>query len=362
MKSQYVLKRRRRIIISGGGTGGHFYPAMAISSFLKNKGFNIFYIGAQRGIEKLKIDSFELEHILLNAKGWNRNSFLSIFSALFLLISNIIKLFFIFRKQRPSLVICTGGYSSIAAGSAAALLGIPLYLQEQNAFPGLTNRVLSIFAKRIFISFENALLYFPLNTKFVRNKTIDCFNPVREYFKDSKKNNIFLFTGGSQGSSTINRLFLKMKNVILANNYKIILICGSRFYKDYSKYSNDKIKVLEYTEKPWEFMNKSKFIVSRCGALSISEIVYSCNVSVLIPYPFASGNHQYYNSELLINNNSGIRLSDNEIDDIDEINLLNTLKNSYNDYYKNIQRLKIKILKRDFFKVIDNCINEDIKL
>ncbi|MDD5091175.1 MAG: glycosyltransferase [Candidatus Wallbacteria bacterium] len=136
--AQFASLKGKRFIVSGGGTGGHFYPALAIMDHLQSRGAEICYIGSMRGIEsEFPHDSYRCRH-LLPAEGWNRTSNLSLLRSIPLLCANVYQGISIIRHFRPHAAIITGGYASIAAGCASVLTGTPLYIQEQNSFPGLT--------------------------------------------------------------------------------------------------------------------------------------------------------------------------------------------------------------------------------
>ncbi|MDD2716918.1 MAG: UDP-N-acetylglucosamine--N-acetylmuramyl-(pentapeptide) pyrophosphoryl-undecaprenol N-acetylglucosamine transferase [Candidatus Wallbacteria bacterium] len=340
------------VIISGGGTGGHFYPALAIAGFLRDSGYDVRYIGAKRGIEAEKLAKAPFPCYFLNAFGWNRK-FLTIFKSIFFLVYNIFLSAMIIRKADPEFVIITGGYASLSSGLAAAILGRKLYIQEQNAFPGLTNRILYFAAAKIFLGFPLSAFPFPFNLHSAASKLILSFNPVRPEFQEGpfeRPKHVF-FVGGSQGSQAINDIFLRSKEILLSRGYSITLACGIRYYDAFKSQACDKITVKPYSEKIWEDLRSCRFVVSRCGASSLAELIRTSTVSVLVPYRISANNHQWHNAQVLERRMAAISVDESELDKIDWISLFNGLESRYNEYAKNIAALRMKSLDRDFFQV-----------
>lgn len=335
----------KRFVISGGGTGGHLYPALNIRDCLRKKGIECFYIGSKRGIESRIVK----DGIFFEVYPWIRNEPLSLLKAVFYVLKSLYRCLVFMRHKKIDTVIITGGYVSFVVAFSAVLSGIPLIIQEQNAYPGLTNRIFSIFAKCVYVGFEGINAYFPFNFKKVYKKCIIAGNPVRDEFMDEGDENFVLFLGGSQGSKTIGKMFLGLKDILIKNGYKILFITGERFFDIYKEYTDKNVEIISYSNTIWKYVNRAKFIISRSGALTVSEIIKSAKVSLLVPYPFSAGNHQYFNAMYLCKQKCAFCL--NEDDDFDYINIFNDLENMYNIYKFNIKKLSNN--RKDFFEIFE---------
>lgn len=326
--------KNNKIIICGGGTGGHLFPAMAISDVLYKNGADILYIGSKHGIESTKI-SKNINAFFLNIKGIHRTLSLSnIIDNFFLpfrLILSIIKSIIIIYKFNPNVVIGTGGYSSGVPLISAIILRKKIIIQEQNSYPGLTNRTLSKFADKVFISYESSKKYFKKNTMFSGN-------PIRGDFIKTNKNKAKInlnipenkFTificGGSQGSMPINNHIIKNLNFYNNLNAHIIWQCGKKQYENISLLQlNTNIKIYDFINDIDKVYSASDLIISRSGALTLSEINFFGKASILIPFPASAGNHQYKNAIYSKNVNAAILIKQKKLKNGDLESTINDL-------------------------------------
>jgi len=308
-----------RVILAGGGTGGHIYPAVTIARELKRRdsGIEILFVGGKRGLESDIIPKEGFRLVTLNLSGIPRKISPKVFTALWLAAKGLGDTFKIIREFKPDLVIGTGGYVCGPMVMAAALKGIPTAIQEQNAFPGLTNRILSHFVKHIFLAYPEAGRYFPAK------KISTSGNPIRsEEFNTSDRAiaerniglkpgqlNLLVF-GGSQSAQRINLALLPIVKKLLENYPKlqIIMMTGA---KEYDNISNtvksldltqalvERIKLVAYFYKIADAYKVSDIVLARAGAISLAEITCFGIPALLVPYPYATNNHQVFNARVL---------------------------------------------------------------
>lgn len=307
----------KKVIIAGGGTGGHIYPAIAIANALKRRfpSIEIIFVGTDRGLERELVPRAGFQLKIIRVKGFQRRFSLDTFRSLKELFLGILDSFEIIREEQPDLVIGTGGYVAGPVVFIASLLKVPSIIHEQNVKPGITNRILSKFVDKIAISYSDSKKYFP------KEKVIITGNPVRDQISSSDKGKalkkfgfssdipvVFSF-GGSQGAEKLNcaicDIIEKIKD---KKKFQLIHITGKRNYNNFKKQMADRgialdslghIKVRPYIYEIQDAYAASDLVISRSGAITISEITTCGKPSILIPLPTAAGNHQEYNAKLL---------------------------------------------------------------
>ncbi|MDD5091176.1 MAG: UDP-N-acetylglucosamine--N-acetylmuramyl-(pentapeptide) pyrophosphoryl-undecaprenol N-acetylglucosamine transferase [Candidatus Wallbacteria bacterium] len=201
----------------------------------------------------------------------------------------------------------------------------------------------------------------PFNWKSVIRKTEISFNPLRPEFASSFSSphpKSVLFVGGSQGSAAINAAFTAALPTILENGYTVTLLSGRRFFEQMSLYAGLHVSVFPYSDKIWEMLSGHAIIVSRCGALSISEIIRSGRVSVLIPYRNSAGNHQAHNAEALAESGAAVVLREESLPNLDWHSFFNSLESSYNKMLTQVSSLREDSLNRDFFHLFSRITDE----
>ena len=315
-----------KIIISGGGTGGHIYPAISIANQLTKKITNckILFIGAKNKMEMKKVPENGYKIIGLWISGFQR-SYKSL-SNLLLPLKIILSLFHslvIILKYNPKIVIGTGGYASGPVMYVASILRIPVFIQEQNSYPGLTNRILSKYAKKIFVAYDGMDKY------FTSSKIVFSGNPIRKSIKNlslKNKNDYLkqigfnsnlktvLFVGGSLGAGRINDFVSKNLNYFKKNNLQVILQCGVRYQSKYESINNSHIKVLPFIKDMDKAFSAADIIVSRSGASIISELCFVGKPVIFIPSPNVAENHQYKNAKKLYDLGAAEYVEEDEIE------------------------------------------------
>ncbi len=305
-----------KIIIVLGATGGHIYPGIVLGKKLKNKGHKIQYIG-KKNLLTLKVkDKENLDIIFIPAEGLKRSKGIlqrgfSIILYFYNLILNLIFSLYIVARNFPDLIVGMGGYLSVPVVLSGVFLSIPIHIHEQNLLPGLSNKFLSIFAKKVTVGFYETANFFP------NKKVVFTGNPIRNQIIECNRNkgekrlrlhpakfNILVF-GGSQGAKKINDVFisaLKLMKQNLLNRIQIIHITGQKHWK----YIKGKYQDIMVERKIFKYLNEIEFaysvadlVVSRSGAMTVSEILIKGINSILIPYPYATEGHQMINAKYL---------------------------------------------------------------
>ncbi len=291
-----------RIVITGGKTGGHFFPSLALAEELRKRGFEVYFLGVKGGIEEKIVPETSFKLFTLPGRGFEG------FGSAGKLVSLNLALFSVFLSLKillhikPRFTVGFGGFSSVPVGLASHILGIPLYIHEQNAIPGKANLFLSRFSERIFLSFDRTRPFFPFKkTLVVGNLIRDSF--LRDLEMAYRKDDFFyiLILGGSQGALFLNKLALTLAR-LLPKNYYIFHQTGSRFYENMRKeYKNISLscEVFPFHKNIGIFYKKAHLIISRAGASTVFEISASKRASILIPYPYAIYDHQFYNAKEL---------------------------------------------------------------
>jgi len=337
-----MSKNRKIALIAGGGTGGHLFPALSIGKELQKNKIDVQYIGSKYGIEKQIFENSNLNYHLLNITGIKRDfSFKSLYLNFlfpFRFVLSYLKSLFIINSIKPSIIIGTGGYASGLPLIAGIHLNIPTVIQDQNSVPGLITRTLHNKTTRIYLAYKVA------KEKLNKRKCIVTGNPMKselvKYNKAkalrelnlNKTKKTILILGGSQGASPLNNHFTKNIEFYLNNDIQIIWQCG---YKDYkyllNKDYNHNIVIKPFINNMSQIYSASDIVIARAGAISISELCYMSKAMILIPYPYASDNHQSLNAKNMFKNNACITINQT---DLTNNSLENTIMNLFNNKKK----------------------------
>ncbi len=331
-----------KIIITGGGTGGHIYPGISLAREFQSRDKNneIVFVGNEHKMESEIIPREGFRFFGLRVKGIERKLSLESLSALFLFIGSLFVSFRIIKNYKPDLVIGTGGYVSGSVALVSSLLGIPTFIHEQNLIPGITNQFLSLTSKRVFTSFPESKKYF-----WRKSRVIFLGNPIRKNIWQGNKENLIkahnmdgskktiLVFGGSKGASTINETVLDSLDMIdtsLWLEWQVLIISGKEDYnKITEKITNsqykDMIRVLDYLYNIEDAYDLANIVVCRAGATTIAELSAKGIAAILIPYPYATGNHQLFNALFLENNNAALVIREEELSSVELAHKLSKL-------------------------------------
>ena len=313
-----------RFIISGGGTGGHIYPAVAIANELKSRfpEAEFLFVGAKDKMEMQKVPQAGYAIKGLWISGIQRK--LTLDNAMFplKLASSMWNSFKIIKSFKPDVVIGTGGFASGAVLRAASMLNIPTVIQEQNSYPGITNKLLAKRANKICVAYENLERFFP------KDKMILTGNPVRQdlineaskseaiaYFNLDANKKTLLVLGGSLGARRINQLIEKELDFLLSQNIQIIWQCGKLYLNDYSKYNEkENVQVVAFIDRMDLVYAAADVVISRSGASSVSELCIVGKPTIFIPSPNVAEDHQTKNAKAISDKNGAILIKESELE------------------------------------------------
>jgi UDP-N-acetylglucosamine--N-acetylmuramyl-(pentapeptide) pyrophosphoryl-undecaprenol N-acetylglucosamine transferase len=321
-----MLRPDPHIIISGGGTGGHIFPALAIARALKSKlpQARILFIGAKGKMEMEKVPAAGFEIKGLWISGLKRE--LSARNLLFplKLFLSTIKAACIIRKFKADVAVGVGGYASGPALRAAALLGIPTLLQEQNSFPGITNKLLGKKAKKVCVAFEG------MEKFFKAEKIVITGNPVRKeiietegkrteaasHFSLNKDKKTVLVIGGSQGAFSINTSIETLLPLLKENKVQLLWQTGRNFMQRAEaacrKADYKDVKVIDFIQRMDLAYALSDLVISRAGAIAIAELAAVQKAVIFIPLPTAAEDHQTKNARRLEAKDAAVVVKDQE--------------------------------------------------
>ena len=309
-----------KFVIAAAGTGGHINPGIAIANKIMEKepDSKIIFIGTPRGLENDLVPRAGYELKTIDAYGINRKINLDNIKRLYKTTKSVGEAKKILKEFKPDVVIGTGGYICVSVGIAANRLKIPIVLHESNAFPGVAIKLLSKKAKAVLLGFEDAKTRLPKAKNVVVTGTPTKIKSSK--LTDEEKANLrsalmlknelplVLVFGGSQGARSINNAIIGIIENKLNKNYQIIWAAGKGNFENIKQQLAEKnmdidnienAKIMPYIYNMQEVMETSDLVVSRSGAMTITEISNLAKPAIFIPFPFATENHQEYNARVL---------------------------------------------------------------
>ncbi|MEO5983909.1 MAG: undecaprenyldiphospho-muramoylpentapeptide beta-N-acetylglucosaminyltransferase [Ferruginibacter sp.] len=317
----------QRFIIAGGGTGGHIFPAIAIANAIKDisPGSDILFVGAKGKMEMEKVPQAGYNIEGLTIAGFNRSSLIKNIMLPFKLVYSFIQVTRLFKRFQPTAVIGVGGYSSFPVLRFAQAKGIPTFIHESNSFAGKSNILLSKKASLVFTAGNGMEKFFPVN------KIVVTGNPVRKsirlndvrceealtFFGLTPGKKTILSVGGSLGAKSINEAIANSIDAFEKNDLQLIWQTGKPFQERAENIAKGRRGILVSN-----FINKMEYayaaadvVISRSGAMAISELCVVKKPVVFVPYPFAAEDHQTANAERLVNKEAAIMIKDSEAPD-----------------------------------------------
>jgi UDP-N-acetylglucosamine--N-acetylmuramyl-(pentapeptide) pyrophosphoryl-undecaprenol N-acetylglucosamine transferase len=315
-----------RMIISGGGTGGHVFPAIAIANAFRERhpDAEILFVGAEGKMEMTRVPEAGYKIIGLRVAGLQRRLTLQNLLFPFKLIASLFKARSIVRDFQPDVVVGTGGYASGPVMMAATRKGIPALVQEQNSYAGLTNKQLASRAKAICVAYPNMDKFFPAS------KIVVTGNPVRKDIIDlmprrgaalskyefNNSTKTLLIIGGSLGARTINESVLDGIDKLIAARVQVIWQTGKFYIDDIkAKVAGRDLKTIRISDFVKEMdlaYAAADVVISRAGALSISELCLAKKPAILVPSPNVSEDHQTQNAMALVRQDAAVMIKDSE--------------------------------------------------
>ncbi|OSY87426.1 UDP-diphospho-muramoylpentapeptide beta-N-acetylglucosaminyltransferase [Tenacibaculum holothuriorum] len=324
------MKQSINVVISGGGTGGHIYPAIAIANEIKARypKANILFVGAKDKMEMEKVPQAGYDIKGLWISGIQRKLTLKNLSFPFKLLSSLWKAGRIIKKFQPDIAIGTGGFASGPTLMMASRRGIPTVIQEQNSFPGITNKLLGKKANKICVAYDNLERFFP------KDKIKKTGNPVRQdllflkdkgqegkkFFELNTEKKILLVLGGSLGARRINELIEANLEFFKEQEIQLIWQCGKLYFEQYKKYNDlENVQVHQFLNRMDFAYASADFVVSRAGASSVSELCIVGKPTVFIPSPNVAEDHQTKNAKAIQEKDGAIMVKESELETFSEV-------------------------------------------
>ena len=315
-----------RILIGGGGTGGHVFPAIAIADALKalHPGAEFLFVGATGRLEMEKVPEAGYPIVGLPVAGFQRRLTLKNISFFFRLATSMLKSRKIVRRFKPDVAVGVGGYASGPILKAAARQGVPILIQEQNSYAGVTNRLLARSAGSICVAYEGMERYFPadkihLTGNPIRRHLLDSSADIsadREEFGLEAAKKTCMVVGGSLGARTLNRSLLSGLDRLGREDLQLIWQCGKSAHMEIKEQVDASglrnIRVMPFISKMERAYGASDVIVSRAGAISISELCVVGKPVILVPSPNVAEDHQTRNARALSSRNAAIMVPDKD--------------------------------------------------
>ena len=321
------MSKKLKVLMSGGGTGGHIFPAGAIAQEIQKRfpDAEFLFMGANGKMEMEKVPQAGFKIVGLNIAGFDRGNLLANVNLPFKVISSLLKASKIIKEFQPDFAVGTGGFASGPALFIAARMGIPTFIQEQNSLPGKTNIFNAKKAKTVFTAYPN------MEKFFHGTKTLFLGNPIRKNIitdiidSDLAKEKLglekgkltILSVGGSLGSRTLNNGWKENLNNVLEKNYQLIWQTGKLDYKNILEETKDihsrNIQIVEFIKNMEMAYSAADVIVSRAGAIAISELAIAKKPVLLVPFPFAAEDHQTKNAMTLVEKNAAKMVKDTEM-------------------------------------------------
>lgn len=322
------MKNKIKILMSGGGTGGHIFPAIAIAQEIQKKfpEAEFLFIGALGKMEMEKIPQAGFKIIGLNIAGFDRSNLFKNLKLPFKILSSFIKARKTIKEFQPDFAVGTGGFASGPALYMAAIAGVPIFVQEQNSLPGKTNTFLAKKAKAVFTAYPGMDHYFP------DTKTYFLGNPVRATIINDVINTklakeklgldphklTILSVGGSLGARTLNNAWKENAENLIKNDYQLIWQTGKNDFQELQKNTElmtaePQIQIREFISDMALAYSAADVIVSRAGAIAISELALTQKPILLIPFPYAAEDHQTKNAQALVEKNAARMVKDDEM-------------------------------------------------
>ncbi|HHT04208.1 MAG TPA: undecaprenyldiphospho-muramoylpentapeptide beta-N-acetylglucosaminyltransferase [Bacteroidales bacterium] len=364
-----------KVIISGGGSGGHIFPAVAIANVIKQKynDADILFIGAKNRMEMEKVPQAGYTIQGLWISGLQRRITFKNLSFPFKVVSSTLKAIMIIKRFKPDIVIGVGGYASGPTLRAATILKLPTLIQEQNSYPGITNKLLAKKVDRICVAYDN------MERWFEKEKICFTGNPVRQnivdienkrdkagdHFELDANKKTVLVVGGSLGALTINDSIAKGLRYFVENDIQVIWQTGKNYFdkakQEASGFNSGNIKVYDFIYEMDLAYSIADIIISRAGAIAISELCVIGKPTILVPSPNVAEDHQTKNAMALVNKNAGILVRDIESREglIDQLDMLFKDQDVQNILSSNIMKLGIRDADKRILEEIEELL--DIK-
>jgi len=312
----------RSALIMAGGTGGHVFPALAVAQLLQAQNVKVTWLGTKKGLEADVVPDAGIEIDWITINGLRGNGMVGWFLAPYRLLIAILQARAVIRKRKPDFVLGMGGFVAGPGGVVAWLQGIPLIIHEQNAVPGMTNRLLSIIAKRVLQAFPNA---FDASKNAltignpIREKFVNVMPPLERFSSRAGSNFRLLVVGGSLGALALNNAMPKaIAKLQQGISIDVWHQTGKRHYENtlaLYKEANVTAKVSPFIEDMVEAYSWADIVICRSGALTVSELAAVGVGSMLVPFPHAVDDHQTKNGQFLVESGAAILIQQKDLNE-----------------------------------------------
>ena len=350
------MSKKNNLLVAASGTGGHIFPALAVSKEVEDE-WNIHWLGIQQRLDANFIpQKYNLK--TLNIKTPRKNIFL--FYQYIEILMSTFQIIKILKEKKINLVFTTGGYISAPTIVASKLLRIPVIIHESNLIPGMVTKYFGFLCNYVLLGFKET------NSYLKNCKTIFTGTPLREQFYKFNllpewvpkgKGPLLIFMGGSQGAKAINQIVNRSLEFLIKKKFRIVHIIGEYYQNSFHLKDSKNYVQKEFTHEMAALMQNCDLVISRSGSGTINELIETEKPSILIPYPFSKDNHQEKNAMILAENGGSILINQNKITkDVFEETLERIfkikLKNGKNQYVildlmknnmENINKIKSKI-------------------
>ncbi len=364
-------KKTYKFLISGGGTGGHIFPALSIAGEIRKQipDAKILFVGAEGRMEMKRVPEYGFEIVGLPIAGLQRKWTLKNLLLPFKVMKSVLKAIRLVDQFKPDAVIGTGGYASAPVVWAAQFRGIPTFVQEQNSYPGITNRFLGRKARKIFTAYTEAANFFK------SDRVILTGNPVREDLKDIEARSldhfkhfglkpgkpVVLIVGGSLGSAVINKTvatYLKEKKEECP--FQLIWSTGKLYYDQYKDLATEDVKIFPFIEDMKSAYALADLIVSRAGAGTISELALVGKPVILVPSKNVSEDHQTKNALSLVREQAAVLLEEKELNKLfEKIEEIISRPEKQKELARNLKKTAKPKATENIVKIILEEINKD---
>lgn len=310
-----------RIVIAGGGTGGHLFPGIAIAEeFIKrDKQAEVLFVGTKKGIESRMLSRAGYELSTIEVEGIKGRGLKALAKSLYQIPQSMLQSRKILKKFRPGMVIGVGGYASGPAVMAAYFMGVPTAIAEQNAVPGMTNKILGKFVDKIFLTYADTTKTFsPAKVIVSGNPVRAAFTGVRDLPRKEKDRRLLLIFGGSQGAAAINKNVVEMLPLLqnMKNTLQVLHQTGAREMESvkaaYDHYGIS-ADVTDFIVDMADAYRQADLIICRAGATSLAEITAAGKAPILIPFPYAIYDHQTKNARVLADAGAAMMINEKDL-------------------------------------------------
>jgi len=331
-----VSKEQPRILIAAGGTGGHVFPAIAVADEIKKQNLHakFLFVGTRRKIEAQVVPKRGYAIAFIWISGFHRTLRLNNLLFPIKVVVSLVQSFFLIKRFQPDVAIGTGGYVCGPVLYIASLIGIPTVVHESNSFPGVTTRMLSTRATKIFTAFAATARWLKRkdNIELVGTPTREVLGTVsqddglRFFNLDPSKKTVLVF-GGSLGAASINNAIKSILNDLMSADIQVIWQVGNTEI-DVDKTTMTNCRIYKFIDKMEYAYAAADVIVCRSGATTLAEFTRLGKTAILIPYPYAAADHQTYNAQTLVDAGAAVMIADQDVKTKLKTELISLLNNN----------------------------------